>query len=101
MAIASWSFLHKFELVVNLWTSEALDIKIPRTMIQRTKQLIGYTLVVSYDVWAELSNKQDFEELGAHKIQGRSAVAMYGYTGSRTEVDNGEKTWIGMLGSRQ
>jgi class 3 adenylate cyclase len=62
---------------------------------------VGFTLVVSRDVWDQLSDKQNFEELGAHKVKGRSAVALYGYIGSRTEVDNGEKTWIGMLGSRQ
>jgi adenylate cyclase len=62
---------------------------------------VGFSLVVSRDVWQELPSKQDFEELGQHKVKGRSAVMLYGYTQSRTEVDNGEKTWIGMLGSRQ
>jgi adenylate cyclase len=62
---------------------------------------IGFTLVVSRDVWDQLSNKQEFEELGDQKVKGRSAVALYGYSGSRVEVDNGEQTWIGMLGSRQ
>ncbi|MGH8765341.1 MAG: CHASE2 domain-containing protein [Burkholderiales bacterium] len=62
---------------------------------------VGYTLVVSRDVWDELPNKQEFEELGDHKVKGRSAVALYGYIGSRVAVDNGEQTWIGMLGSRQ
>jgi adenylate cyclase len=61
----------------------------------------GYTLVVSSDVWEALSNQQEFEDIGKHKVKGRSAVALYGYVGSRVEVDNGEQTWIGMLGSRQ
>ena len=61
----------------------------------------GFTLVISSDVWEAVSNKQEFEELGKHKVKGRSAVALYGYEGSRVEVDNGEQTWIGILGSRQ
>jgi class 3 adenylate cyclase len=61
----------------------------------------GFTLVISSDVWEAISNKQEFEELGKHKVKGRSAVALYGYEGSRVAVDNGEQTWIGMLGSRQ
>jgi hypothetical protein len=48
-------------------------------------------LVVAHDAWVALSNKQDFKELGERAVAGRSAVAIYGSIGSRTEVDEGEK----------
>ena len=65
-----------------------------------TKNL-GYSLVVSRSVWEQLDDKQNYDALGENKVKGRSAVAVYGYVGSKTEVDNGEQTWIGVLGSRQ
>ncbi len=65
-----------------------------------TKNL-GYALVISREVWEMLDDRQNYVALGENKVKGRSAVAVYGYSGSRTEVDNGEQTWIGVLGSRQ
>jgi adenylate cyclase len=41
---------------------------------------VGYPLVVSKDVWAELSEQGKFTPLGEHAVKGRSAVHVYGYT---------------------
>ncbi|MCC6209531.1 MAG: adenylate/guanylate cyclase domain-containing protein [Burkholderiales bacterium] len=62
---------------------------------------LGHALVVSRDVWEQLENRDEYVPLGAKAVKGRAAVEVYGYTGSRTEVDDGEQTWIGVLGSRQ
>jgi len=69
--------------------------------IEGLTKSLGYALVVSKSVWMELDDKQDYVELGDKAVKGRSAVMVYGYTKSRIEVDNGEQTWIGILGSRQ
>jgi len=69
--------------------------------IEGLTKSLGYAFVVSRDVWAELEDPQDYVELGETKVKGRSNVMVYGYTKSRIEVDTGEQTWIGMLGSRQ
>jgi class 3 adenylate cyclase/CHASE2 domain-containing sensor protein len=45
---------------------------------------VGYAFVVTRDVYNELPEKQDFVELGEQGVKGRSAVAIYGYTPSRT-----------------
>jgi class 3 adenylate cyclase/CHASE2 domain-containing sensor protein len=41
---------------------------------------VGYPLVVSKDVWAELREQGKFTPLGEHAVKGRSAVQVYGYT---------------------
>src|SRR3954468_16937199 len=41
---------------------------------------VGYPLVVSKDVWAELSTQGRFAALGEHAVKGRSSVQVYGYT---------------------
>ena len=69
--------------------------------VEGLTKTLGYALVVSRDVWAELEDQQDYVELGENKIKGRAAVMVYGYTKSRSEVDTGEQTWLGILGSRQ
>jgi adenylate cyclase len=69
--------------------------------IEGLTKSLGYALVVSRDVWAELEDPQEYVQLGDAKVKGRSDMMVYGYTKSRIEVDNGEQTWIGMLGSRQ
>jgi adenylate cyclase len=63
---------------------------------------VGYALAISSDVWARLTDKDEWEALGEQKVKGRAAVSLYGHIGSRTEDnEDGEQTWIGMLGSRQ
>lgn len=63
---------------------------------------VGFALAVSADVFMQLSSKDEWEGLGQHKVKGRAAVTLYGYTASRTEANiDGDQTWIGMLGSRQ
>ena len=63
-----------------------------RPNIQGLTKGVSYALPVSHDVWAELPNEQDFQGLGDGAVKGRSAVAIYGYIGSRTNVDEGGKT---------
>lgn len=63
-----------------------------RPNIEGLTKRVGYALVVSHHVWAELSNRQVLEALGEHEVKGRSAVANYGYSGSRAQVYEGEKT---------
>jgi adenylate cyclase len=46
-----------------------------------TKKL-GHALVISGDAWVELENREEFTPLGEHALKGRSAVRVYGYTGS-------------------
>jgi len=46
-----------------------------------TKKL-GHALVISGDAWAELENREEFTPLGEHSLKGRSAMRVYGYTGS-------------------
>jgi adenylate cyclase len=41
---------------------------------------VGYPLVVSKDVWTELSTQGKFAALGEHAVKGRSSVQVYGYT---------------------
>ena len=41
---------------------------------------VGYPLVVSKDVWEELSQQGKFTALGEHGVKGRSSVQVYGYT---------------------
>jgi adenylate cyclase len=41
---------------------------------------VGYPLVVSKDVWAELRGQGKFTPLGEHAVKGRSSVQVYGYT---------------------
>ncbi|MGQ0656212.1 MAG: CHASE2 domain-containing protein [Betaproteobacteria bacterium] len=55
---------------------------------------VGYAFVVTKDVYNEISNKQDFVELGEQGVKGRSAVVLHGYTPSRTEAlgDPNEQT---------
>ena len=48
-----------------------------------TKKL-GYALVISKDVFAELDERQNFTPLGEHPVKGRSSVEVYGYTASTT-----------------
>ena len=63
-----------------------------RLSIEGLPKRVEYALVVSLDVWAELPNKQDLEALGERAVKGRSAVAICGYLGSRTQVYEGENT---------
>lgn len=51
---------------------------------------LGYSLVVSREVWLQLSHQHDYDALGEHEVKGRAPVAVYGYTGSRNTIDNGE-----------
>jgi class 3 adenylate cyclase/CHASE2 domain-containing sensor protein len=55
---------------------------------------VGYALVITREVYDELPEKQDFVELGAQGVKGRSAVVLYGYTPSRSEAlgDPNEQT---------
>ena len=69
--------------------------------IEGLTKSLGYAFVISHSVWLELDDQQNYVELGDKAVKGRSAVTVYGYNESRIEVDNGEQTWIGILGSRQ
>lgn len=55
---------------------------------------VGYAFVISREVYNELPEKQDFVELGAQGVKGRSAVVLYGYTPSKIETlgDPNEQT---------
>jgi adenylate cyclase len=55
---------------------------------------VGYAFVVTREVYDELPNKHDFVELGEQGVKGRSAVALYGYTPSRSAAlgDPNEQT---------
>jgi adenylate cyclase len=55
---------------------------------------VGYAFVITREVYDELPEKQDFVELGAQGVKGRSAVVLYGYTPSKIETlgDPNEQT---------
>jgi adenylate cyclase len=68
--------------------------------IEGLTKTLGYALLISNEVWAELANRQDYMDLGRKSVKGRSSVAVYGLSESQSEVDNEEKTWNDIPGSR-
>ncbi|MCX7157864.1 MAG: hypothetical protein NT176_01545, partial [Proteobacteria bacterium] len=60
--------------------------------IEGLTKSLGYTLLVSHAVWLQLDHQQDYVYLGEHAVKGRSSVAVYGHTESRTEINKGEQT---------
>ena len=52
--------------------------------IEGLTKTLGYALVISRDVWAEVKERENFTPLGEHPVKGRSSVAVYGYTGDST-----------------
>ncbi len=60
--------------------------------IEGLTKSLGYTLLVSHAVWLQLDHQQDYAYLGEHEVKGRSSVAVYGHTESRTEINKGEQT---------
>ena len=60
--------------------------------IEGLTKSLGYAFVVSHEVWLQLDHQQDYAYLGEHGVKGRSSVAVYGYSESRTEINKGEQT---------
>lgn len=57
--------------------------------IEGLTKSLGYSLIVSREVWLQLDDQQDYVEVGEHAVKGRSSVAVYAYTESRTEIHEG------------
>jgi adenylate cyclase len=51
---------------------------------------LGYPLVLSRDVWAELQGREALVALGPHAVKGRSSVEVYGYTGAPKQPEQEE-----------
>jgi class 3 adenylate cyclase/CHASE2 domain-containing sensor protein len=57
--------------------------------IEGLTKSLGYSLVVSRDVWTELTDRAPLAPLGRHAVKGRSSVEVYGYTGGQLQPELG------------